>query len=346
MHFVGVDLHKKSISICVVLQEGAERVVVRRARFACKGTEDIQKFFDDLGLYQVVVEATAAYEWFVRLVEPTAERVVLAHPGKLRVIADSTRKTDKIDAQVLAEFLALNMIPEAWRPTPRVREHRTLVRQRRYVRARLTSVKNKVRNVVANYNSDIAELFSKAGQEYLKNLKLTTADRFVVDMLLEELEQHNERLNQVDAELRRFARKAPVAEREARKVLESIPYVGDVTIDVVLAEVGDIRRFSSQRKATAYAGLAPGIRESENKRRQLGITKAGSPLLRWALIEAAWRLVSRTRRWGFLFDRLKRRCGSKKAIVAVARRLWCVMVSMMHRGEKYRMTSEATAMPY
>ena len=76
-----------------------------------------------------------------------------------------------------------------------------------------------------------------------------------------------------------------------RVVLDSIPCVGPVTIDVVLAEVGDIRRFGSQRKATAYAGLAPGIRESAGKAKQLGITKQGSRLLRTILVETAWRLV-------------------------------------------------------
>ena len=81
----------------------------------------MEEYFASLGEYQLVVEATASYEWFVRLVEPTADRVVLAHPAHLRVIAQSKRKTDKLDAQTLAEFLALDQIPEAWRPTPRVR---------------------------------------------------------------------------------------------------------------------------------------------------------------------------------------------------------------------------------
>jgi len=67
--------------------------------------------------------------------------------------------------------------------------------------------------------------------------------------------------------------------------LESMPCVGLVTIEVVLAEAGDIRRFGSQRKATAYAGLAPGIRESAGKAKQLGITKQGSQLLRTTLVE-------------------------------------------------------------
>lgn len=345
MRYVGVDLHKKTISVCVVIQEGAKRRVVKRETLACSSVDAIQQFFAGLGSYQVVVEATASYEWFVQLVESTADRVVLAHPGKLRVIAESTRKTDKLDAQVLAEFLALDMIPESWRPTPRVREHRVLVRLRHYVQKRIVSVKNKLRNTLANYNADVPELFTPKGRMHLAQLRLTDTDRFTVDMLLAEFEQHKERLKEVNAKLRKFARQAGVAEREAREVLDSIPYVGAVTTDVVLAEVGDIRRFGSQRKATAYAGLAPGIRESAGRGRQLGITKAGSRLLRWALIETAWRLAGRTRRWGFLYDHLKKRCGAKKAIVAVARRVWCVMVSMLHRGEKYRMSCEACVTP-
>ena len=115
MHFVGVDLHKKTISICVIVQEDGKRLVRGRRSFRCAEPESIRDYFSQLRPYQVTVEATASYEWFVRLVEPTADRVVLAHPSKLRVIAESTRKSDKLDAQVLAEFLALDMIPEASR---------------------------------------------------------------------------------------------------------------------------------------------------------------------------------------------------------------------------------------
>jgi hypothetical protein len=130
MKYVGADLHKKTITLCVLVTVRGKRQVFQRQRFACCDTAAIAAWFKGLGKYRVVVEATASYKWFVKLVEPTAERVVLAHPKKLRVIAESKRKSDKIDAFVLAEFLALNMIPEAWRPTPRVREHRTLVRHR------------------------------------------------------------------------------------------------------------------------------------------------------------------------------------------------------------------------
>jgi len=340
MLYVGVDLHKHSISVCVVALAGRERKIVERRRFRCDAEESMTKYFAGLDEYQLVVEATASYEWFVQMVEPTANRVVLAHPGHLRVIAQSKRKTDKLDAQTLAEFLALDQIPEAWRPTPRVREHRVLVRHRHYVQKRITSVKNKLRRVLSHYNADQSNLFAKQGRKYLATITLSSADRFTVDFLCEELDGHTERLKAVDKQFVTFAKTAPVIEQEARAVLDSIPCVGPVTINVILAEVGDIRRFGSQRKATAYAGLAPGIRESAGKAKQLGITKEGSRLLRTILVETAWRLVNKTRRWGDLHDKLKARCGAKKAIVAIARRVWCVMISMLRSGQRYRAAGE------
>ena len=121
------------------------------------------------------------------------------------------------------------------------------------------------RRILSHYNADQRNLFSRAGRDYLVKIKLSAADRFTVDLLCEELDQHSDRLKRVDKQLKTFAKQAPVAEREAREILDSMPCVGPVTIDVVLAEAGDIRRFGSQRKATAYAGLVPGIRESAGK---------------------------------------------------------------------------------
>jgi transposase len=158
-------------------------------------------------------------------------------------------------------------------------------------------------------------------------------------MLLEELDQQIDRRRRIDKTLAEFALAGPIHEQEARRILSSIPGVAAVTTDVVLSEVGDIRRFRSQRKATAFAGLAPGVRESAGRTKHLGITKEGSRLLRWALVQTAWRLVIRTRRWSFLYNRLKQRCGAKKAIVAVARRVWCVMVAMLKSGQEYRLAS-------
>jgi transposase len=343
MKYVGVDLHKKVISLCVVMQKTGQRVVVKRETLRCDEPQRIQSWFRRLGTFQVTVEATSSYEWFVQLVEPLADRIVLAHPKKLRVIAESTRKTDKLDAQVLAEFLSLGMIPAAHRPSSRLREHRALVRQRQYIQRRITSAKNRLRHLLSHYNADVTYLFSQKGQAYLNELALSAADRFVVRQLQASLDHWRGQLAEIHRELRKFAKKAPEAEREARQVLETIPCVGPVTVEVVLSELGDVRRFRSQKQVAAYAGLAPGIRESASRTKQLGITKEGSGLLRWVMIQTAWRLVGKTRRWGLAYERLKARTGAKKAIVAIARRLLGVMVAMLTSGRRYCLASEARA---
>ncbi len=298
MKYVGVDLHKQVISVCVVIQEDGKRKVVARRSLRCNEPKTIESFFAHVTPFQVVVEASATYEWFVELVDPLADRVILAHPKKLRVIAESTRKTDKLDAQILAEFLALDMIPEAHRPSPRVREHRVLVRYRSYVQRRRSGLKTKLRGILARYNADVKNLFTKKGSEYLATVELSDSHRFLVDQLVGSLDHYTQQLLAITKKLSEFAEKGPIAEREAREILDSMPCVGPVTIDVVVSELGDARRFSSQKKVVAYAGLDPGIRESANRAKQLGITKEGSRMLRWALVELAWRMVGKTRRWG------------------------------------------------
>ena len=338
MRFIGVDLHKKTISLCVVMVVEGKRKVVARRRFVCRNVAGIRQFFESQAPFRVVVEATASYEWFLLLVDDLADRCLLAHPKKLRVIAESKHKSDRIDAQVLAEFLALDMIPEAYRPSPRIREYRTLVRHRRKLQSRITSLKCKLRNKAAHYNADVAELFTARGQEHLAAIAMSKADQFEVKHLLGQMRLFETQLHETNLELAKFAEPAPAAEREARAVLGTMPQVGIVTIDVVLSELGDWRRFRSSKRVVSYAGLDPGSRESAGKSQRLSITKEGSRLLRWAMVETAWRLVGKYQRWRSIFDRLKKNTGSKKrAIVGVARRVLCVMFAMLRDGKGYRM---------
>jgi transposase len=338
MKYVGVDLHKHSIVLCVVVKVDGCPKVVKRARFQCDEAEAIRTFFQGLGPFQVVVEATAAYEWFFLLIENIADRLVLAHPKKLRVIAESTRKSDKIDAEVLATFLAVDMIPEAYRPSPRVRQHRSLVRHRCCLQRRITSIKCMLRNVLGHYNADIAELFTQRGKQYLAKVPISAADRFIVQALWEQLEFFQRQLGEADGELERFAESGPLAEKEARVLLATIPQVGPVTIDVVLSELGDWRRFRSQKAVAAYAGINPGFRKSDGKCLELHITKDGSRLLRWAMIQAAWRLQGRSPRWKQMYTGLQANTGSKKkAIVGVARHLLCTMFAMLQSSRRYEM---------
>lgn len=264
--------------------------------------------------------------------------LLLAHPKKLRLIAESTRKSDRLDALTLAELLACDLIPTAYRPTPHQREHRVLVRQRDRIQRRLTSVKNRLRRILANYNADIPGLFTAAGLKHLAAVALSSADRFASDQILEEFRFGKQQLKAADDRLRQFSADSPLVEQEHRTLLQSIPGVGFVTAEVVLAEIADVQRFRSQKQVVAYAGLSPGQRESAGKTHALHLEKNGSKHLRWVVVEAAWRLVRYSARWKGIYERLKTRVRAKKAIVAVARRLLCLMTAILKSGAPYEAT--------
>jgi transposase len=344
MHFIGVDLHKKSITVCVMDEKQS---VLARKTLYCEHPEQIVEFFRPLRPFQVVVEATASYLWFVELLEPLAEKIVLAHPKKLRVIAESTNKTDKLDAFVLAKFLALGMIPQAYMPTPRQRQHRRLVRYRHYLRSRITSVRCKIRHILGDYNADRKDLFSaNCGPAYLKQVPLSDADRFVIKQLWSEFQDHQARVQSATKKIKAFIKKAPKREEEARAIIKTTPGVGFVTAEVVISELGDISRFPNAKKICAYAGLVPRVRQTGGKKsKNLAITKEGSGLLRWALVESAWRLVKTSPRWSAFFSRLQKRSGSKRAIVAVARKLLSVLYAMLKTSTPYSVIPTQTKTP-
>jgi transposase len=338
MNFIGVDLHKKVITVCVM---GQDLKVLARKTLYCNQPDQVAEFFRQHRPFKVVVEATASYSWFVGLLEPLAEEIVLANPKKLRVIAESTKKTDRLDAQVLAEFLARDMIPRAYMPTPRQRQHRALVRHRQYVVGRITAARTKIRQVLADHNADRRDLFSTGGgKAYIEGLGLGEGEKFVVLQLWGEFEDHQARLVALTQEIKKFIKRAPQREAESRKVVLTAPGVGFVTAEVVLSELGDVSRFKNAKAVCAYAGLVPAVRQSGGKRsKDLAITKEGSGLLRWALVEAAWRLVATSRRWECTFERLKKRGGAKRAIVAVARKLLCVLYAMLRTSTPYKVAA-------
>ncbi|MBK8913320.1 MAG: IS110 family transposase [Phycisphaerales bacterium] len=287
--FVGVDLHKQRIVVCVVNQA---RQVLTSARFTNAESIKLAAWLKALGSFDLVLEATASYEWFVKLVEPLAGRVLLAHPRKMRIIAESTRKSDKVDARVLAEFLALDMIPPAHRPTPR---------QQAPQAGAAAGLRTGAADVDQEPHPARGGRVQRGPQgsvherepEVPAGLKLDPVDRWLVQRLLRELKLYRDELKAVDRQLAAFARTAPAAEAGHRALLDSIPAVGPVTRETFLAEVAGPERFGSQKKLTSYVGLAPGQRESAGRRHDLGITHSGSPILRWVLHQAAWQLVRR-----------------------------------------------------
>jgi transposase len=333
MRFAGIDLHKRSLTVCIIDKLTGETF---DRRFSCSDEARILKFFKDLGEFQAVVEASATYEWLWELLEPHADRLVLAHPKKIRMIAESMKKTDRNDASFLAWLLSHNAVPEAHCPTPHQREYQLLVRTRQQFVQRRTRDKNQIRAILANRNLDSKSLFAAKGREHLAGLKLRPAEQFRLEQLLASLDAIEEQILATEEVVAEFRRKAPPQEKKNHKILRSMPGVGNVVADAVLSSMGDIRRFPSIRKAAGYSGLAPGYRQSDKKRKKLEMTKEGPRILRWALVEASWTAIRCSAYWREQYERIANRRGKKKAVVGVARRMLGVMYTLLKHQTTYR----------
>ena len=166
----------------------------------------------------------------------------------------------------------------------------------------------------------------------------------MIKQLWAEWQDHQAQLLALTKKIKAFVAKAPQRETEARAILKTAPGVGFVTAEVILSELGDISRFRNAKAVSAYAGLVPVVRQSGGKKsKDLKITKEGSGLLRWALVESAWRLVGTSPKWSAFFARLKKRSGSKRAIVAVARKLLCVLYAMLRTSTPYKIATATKA---
>lgn len=333
MLFVGIDLHKRSMTVCVFDTTTGETLV---RRFFCVEQDLILKFFKDLGPFEAVMEATATYEWLWELLEPVAQRLLLAHPKKIRIIAESMKKTDKHDAYFLAWLLSIDSIPEAHRPTPRQREYQHLVKHRSNFVSSRSRLMTQVRSILAAKNLDYQGLFTRDGRAALSKLNFSSAEKYRLDELLKAFDSVDEQIKRATKQLAEFRKGSSESEKKLHSIVTSVPGVGDLIADIVLSTLGDVTRFPNAQKCTAYAGVVPGFRESDNKRRELGITKEGPRMLRWALVQAAWRATQFSDYWKDEFEKIAARRGKRKAVVAIARRLLAVIYSLIKKGEPYK----------
>jgi transposase len=266
-------------------------------------------------------------------IEKAHIRVVLANPLKTKAIASARIKSDTIDARILAHLLRADLVPACYVPPYEIREMRSLLRHRVSLVKVRTMVKNKVhslldRNGVAA--PGFSDLFGKRGSEWLRSVGLSTLDRLMMDNHLEHLESLKRQVEAVDKEITvRASRDDPV------KLLLSMSGVDVFSALLIRSEIGDVSRFGSYKKLVSWAGLAPSLHQSGSVEYHGHITKQGSRMLRWIMVEAARSAVNVDDRLGEFYWRVKGRRGGQKAIVAVACKMLKIIWTMLTKKEPY-----------
>lgn len=255
------------------------------------------------------------YDWLDELVD----EVVLAHPAKVRAIADARIKTDKIDSETLAHLLRTNLIPEAYAPSKDTRAVKRVLRQRMFLVRVQTMVKNRIHSLLSQHPLEppaVSDLFGKAGLHWLRAVVLPPSDRHLLDGDLTLLEVLQGRIAATNGLLKQLA-----AGDEAVGWLSSLPGIGDFFSALIRYEVDDIDRFASAKRFASYTGLVPATYATGKRMAYGRLTKRGNKWLRWAFIEAVTAATSHSPFLRRHYQRLKTRRGTKDARTSTARKL-------------------------
>ncbi len=329
MFYVGLDIHSKRISVCVLNNTGQ---VAHRSQV--NSLDEMLRILRSLpDRFEVCYEASCGYGHYHDMLRPLAARVLVAHPGQLRLIFRSKNKNDRNDAERLAKLLYLGETPTVHVPALEVRNWRELINCRSQVIAKRTRAKNTVRALLRSAGvipPTQPSLWTKKGMAWLRQLELpTVSQQLRRDLLLEEIETLIRQVRRIEYQLNHQAQQTSAVER-----LRSIPGVGIRTAEAVAAFVDDPHRFRHAKAIGSYFGLVPSQDQSGDRNRLGHITRQGAPVVRQLMAEAAWQAQRRSPTVRAYFERAQRGDPQRKkiALVATAHYLVRVMWSMLRRG--------------
>jgi transposase len=331
MRFVGLDLHKRTLEVCILDATG--KVLARHSVVCERNTLEAFARAHLEPADKLAVEATTS-TWAVSAIfRPFVAAIVVGNPMQTKAIAQAKVKTDKIDAEVLANLLRCDFLPEVWEPDSVTQRLRHLTGVRSALVADRTRFKNRIHGVLAGLLVVLPEggLFTAKGLAWVRSLELPEDARGTVDRFLRLYDAVDAELESLDVQLR------ALAHRDDRvRLLMTLPGVAHGVALTLIAALGDITRFRDGDHAASYLGPTPIVRQSAGKCDRNPITKAGSSTARAMLTQAAQHAAEHPGPLGAFFRRLKKRKARNVAIVATARKLVTIAFLMLKNNEPYR----------
>ncbi len=360
----GADIHKKFIEATILTSDGTNKH--RRFKTDIKSLMEFREWLIDEDCQVIAVESTGIY-WIPihTILEGTVE-VQVANAYNIKHIPG--RKTDIRDSEWLAE-LCINGMIEPSRIFPKEdRELRDLTRAREALVNSRTQIKNRVHVVLDTANIKLScaftDIFGKSGIELINGLisgrpiediiggtdnswikkraeeikqavkgTLGATQALVIKECTEIIKTIDNRIKNIDAEITSRMK----AKDEDLKIVMSVPGIGFVAGSTILAEIGNIKDFKTPDKLASWTGIVSSVYQSADKLNTGKITKRGSKHLRWILVEVAQGAIKVKRRTKLktFFQRIKSRQGYKKAIVALARKILCILHHLLTNRELY-----------
>jgi transposase len=360
----GADIHKKFLIATILSRDGTK--ITKRFGMTLDELLNFKNWVIENGCEQVAVESTGTYWVPIHTVLEGSIGLIVGNAYKIKHTPGN--KNDLGDADWIAE-LCLNGMIEPSRIFPKAdRDLRRLTRIREGYVNDMTREKNRIHNALEScgikLSSVLSDVFGKAGQSILsgllegrtiddilkgvnlKRIKATAEEireaikgslDFTQILLirgsLEQMEAIQKRIDEICREI-----KSRIAYRkEDLKIAMSIPGVGFTSASTLLAEIGDITDFKKPEQLAAWAGLVPSVYQSAGKLITGSITKHGSRHIRWILVQVA-RVIARGRNSKLkrFFLRVKSKKGSNVAVVALARKILCILHHLLTNREMYK----------
>ena len=315
MQYLGIDWGTRKAAWCAVDEHGelVEGMVSADedglARLVHKLGPDVRG----------CVEMMSGAVWVRERLRACGWEFQIADARKVKAIAPLACKTDRVDARVLAELARRDLVPELWVPSLTDRELRERLRRRAHLVRLKTSARNRMFGLLTQWGlrGSLKTLRRPGSLERLSERGVPAVWIQSVQVLLDVVDDLERQLAAIETELH------PIARTDQRvQLLVTIPGIGELLALTIAAEIGEISRFPSARKLIGYAGLAPTIKQSGQSSWTGRISKAGSPALRWAAIEAAQHSWRPTNPWHRLYTQTRQRHGkTNPAKAAIARKI-------------------------
>lgn len=281
-------------------------------------TDDLQRFYAGLnGDVIIGLEASGYSPWFEQMLEGLGHQVWIGDAAEIRRLAKRRQKNDHRDAELILDLLVNGGFPKLYRPSA---ESREVINQLRY-RNRLVKIRTMAKNNLRALSiraglSARTNLLTRSSRDKLKALPMSQATSLQREHWFELLKQLDDKIAEVDNWLKQQAK----ANKKVM-LLQTHPGIGLLTSLGLVHMLDPVSRFSNCRKVTAYLGLEPMESSSGERKRMLSISKSGSRLLRYLVIEAAHTAVKYDSELKRFYLRLLRSKGRHKAIVAAGRKL-------------------------
>jgi transposase len=314
----GLDIHRRQITYDVLDTDTGE---TRRGQLSPASRAEVRAWLAQFHGQPAAfaLEATTGWRYLVEELERAGCVAHLAEPADTRALRGPKRraKTDRTDAHHLRELLRAGTLPESWSPPAHVADARTQVRLRHALVGERTGWYQRIHATLFHHGlPDRSYLLSEQGRAWLASVQLPTVARSTVDLALRMIDHLEDELDALDANLARIARGQPGCTALLRRY-----GIGRLTAVAIWAEFGDVRRFANARQAVRFTGLDSTISASDTRRARGHLARQGSPVLRWALHEAATCAARPTSPDHAYYLQVKQRLGAKRAALSVARKL-------------------------